>query len=114
MRLKAELWVKAFIRQCATTGLAAVVARRGDADAGVVYVRVDLLDGRIRLFGPTMGSAFDDSGDRRWVEISSSGAMTGEEATAYLDRRSAMDPDLWVVDVESREGTSPLTGVVVE
>jgi len=114
VRLKSELWVKAYIRQCAAAGLPAVVARRGDIDAGVVYVRVDLLDGRVRLFGPAMGSAFDDAGDRRWVEISSAGAMTDEEAGIYLDRRSAMDPDLWVVDVESRDGASPLSGVVAE
>lgn len=114
MHLKSELWVKAYIRQCAATGLWAVVARRGDPDAGVVYVRVDLLDGRVRLFGPAMGSAFDEAGERRWIEISAAGPMAGDEARTYLDRRSALDPDIWIVDIESRGGDQPLTGVVAE
>lgn len=114
MRLKSELWVRACIRQCAAAGLWAVVARRGDPDAGTVFVRVDLLDGRVRLFGPALGSAFDEAGDRRWTEISAAGAMTGEEAGAYLDRRAASDPDLWIVDIESRTGEAPLAGVVTD
>ena len=114
MRLKSELWVKACLRQCAVAGLSAVVARRGDPDAGIIYVRIDLLDGRVRLFGPAMGSAFDEAGERLWTEISGAGPMTSEDARAYLDRRSAFDPDLWVVDIESRDGVSPLSGVVTQ
>ena len=114
MRLKSELWVKACIRQCAAAGLSAVVARRGDPDAGIVYVRIDLLDGRVRLFGPAMGSAFDEAGERLWAEISAAGPMTDEDARIYLDRRSAFDPDIWVVDIESRDGVSPLSGVVTQ
>jgi hypothetical protein len=114
VRLKSELWVKACIRQCAAIGLSAVVARRGDPDAGIVFVRIDLLDGRVRLFGPAMGSAFDEAGERLWAEISAAGPMTGEDARVYLDRRSAFDPDIWVVDIESRDGISPLSGVVAQ
>jgi hypothetical protein len=114
VRLKSELWVRACIRQCAAAGLSAVVARRGDPDAGIVYVRVDLLDRRVRLFGPAMGSAFDDTGERRWVEISPDGPLAEDEARDYLDRRLAMDRDIWVVDIESRDGGHPLTGVVAE
>jgi hypothetical protein len=112
VRLKSELWVKACIRQCAAAGLWAVVARRGDPDAGIIFVRIDLLDGRVRLFGPAMGSAFDEAGERLWAEISAAGPMTDEDARGYLDRRSAFDPDIWVVDIESRDGVSPLSGVV--
>jgi hypothetical protein len=114
VRLKSELWVKACIRQCAAAGLSAVVARRGDPDAGIIFVRIDLLDGRVRLFGPAMGSAFNEAGERLWAEISAVGPMTDEDARAYLDRRSAFDPDLWVVDIESRDGVSPLSGVVTQ
>jgi hypothetical protein len=114
VRLKSELWVKACIRQCAAAGLWAVVARRGDPDAGTIFVRIDLLDGRVRLFGPALGSAFNDAGERLWTEVSAAGPMTDEEARTYLDRRTASDPDIWVLDIESRDGTSPLTGVVTE
>lgn len=114
MRLKSEIWVKAFVRQCSVAGRWAVVARRGDPDAGTIYVQVDRLDGTVRLFGPAPGSAFDDDGERRWAEVSPSEPMTAADARAWLDRRIAFDPDIWIVDLESRDGTCPLERIVAE
>ena len=45
MRLKAEIWIKAYIRRCAAAGAAAVVVRHGDDDAGAIFIRVSRLDG---------------------------------------------------------------------
>jgi hypothetical protein len=114
VRLKSELWVKAYIRRCAADGRWAVVARKGDPDAGSVFVRVDLLDGRVRLFGPPPGSAFGEDGERRWVEIGETGPMAGEDAAAYLDRRASFDQDIWIVDLEARDGESLLENVTAD
>jgi hypothetical protein len=38
MRLKSELWVKAYLRRCQHEGAFAVLVRRGDEDAGAIYV----------------------------------------------------------------------------
>lgn len=40
-RLKSEIWVKAQLRLCDIAFLPCVVARRGDADAGQVLVKVN-------------------------------------------------------------------------
>jgi len=109
VRLKTELWVKAYIRRCAVDGRWAVVARKGDPDAGTVYVRVDLMDGRVRLLGPAPGSAFAEDGERLWVEIGETGTMAGEDAAAYLERRVSFDRDIWIVDLEARDGECLLT-----
>lgn len=52
MRLKSELWVKAYLRRCAVNGAMAVVARRGDADAGAIFIKVMRRDGGSTLFAP--------------------------------------------------------------
>ena len=52
MRLKSELWVKAYIRRCRIEGADALLMRRGDADAGAIYIKVSRLDGTALLFGP--------------------------------------------------------------
>ena len=66
MRLKSEIWVKAYIRRCQHEGVAAVLGRRGDADAGAIYIKVSRLDGSALLFGPAP-SGLDEAGEeRRW------------------------------------------------
>ena len=48
MRLKAEIWVKAYIRLCMGHNVPALVVRRGHSDAGAIYIKVNRL-GRIRV-----------------------------------------------------------------
>ena len=52
MRIKSEIWVKAYLRRCQVQGLSAVVVRRGDEHAGAIYICVNRLDGTVKLYGP--------------------------------------------------------------
>ena len=52
MRLKAEIWVKAYLRRCNSQGADAVLVRRGDGDAGAIYIKISRLDGTAALYGP--------------------------------------------------------------
>src|SRR5690606_4754640 len=40
MRLKAEIWIKAYLRRCNAEGAFAVVVRHGDDDAGAIFIKV--------------------------------------------------------------------------
>ena len=113
VRLASELWVKAYLRQCGIDGLPAVVARRGDGQAGAIFLRIDSLDGRIRLLGPAPGAASDDDGTRRWSELSPAEGMTHQEASERLQRTMSFDPDIWIVDIDSRDGSFPACGLIV-
>ena len=50
MRIKSEIWVKAYLRQCQVQGLSAVVVRRGDEHAGAIYICLNRLDGTVKLY----------------------------------------------------------------
>jgi len=50
MRLKADIWVKAYMRRCALEGAAAMLERRGDEDAGAIYIKIVRLDGTACLY----------------------------------------------------------------
>ena len=104
MRLKAEIWAKAFLRSCAAAGVWAVVARHGDDDAGAIFVKVNRLDGTARLFGPA--PAGFDTGDyeRKWVAHLDGPTVTEEQVIEYLSRQLEFDPDLWILEIEDREG----------
>jgi hypothetical protein len=103
MRLRSEIWVKAYVRRVAVAGAFAVVVRHGDDDAGAIFVRVNRLDGTSLVFGPAPAGFDEAANDRRWVPVGK-GTMSEAEADALLAREAGFDSDVWVVDVEDREG----------
>ncbi|WP_323762581.1 DUF1491 family protein [Maricaulis sp.] len=100
--LKTKFWVEALIRR-AELGLAAVyVIRRGDEDAGAVLVKVVVDRSLAQLYVP----ARDDQGERVW-----SRRPETDEASldAWCHKRIDQDPDLWVIEIEDRQGRHFLT-----
>lgn len=98
MRLTAGIWVSAYLARLRLADIPAFVVRRGDDTAGAVLVKLNTLDGMATCFQ----RSFDlMTGERRWVELTS-----GDEATVdgAIARQRGFDPDLWVLEIESREG----------
>jgi hypothetical protein len=112
MRLKSEVWVQAFARKCNVEGIYCTVVAKGAAEAGAVFVVINRLDGRFHLFGPAPGPAYDDRGDRRFIEELPFPA-TEANVTALLARRKKFDSDLWIVEVEDRHGTAGLVPLTI-
>ena len=104
MRLKSEIWVKAYLRRCQGAGAAAVLVRRGDTDAGAIYIKVSRLDGTASLYGPAPAGLAEAREDRRWQPCLEREAAPETEADAYLERQIDFDPDIWIVEVEDRLG----------
>lgn len=104
MRLKAGIWIKAYIRRLAVEGIMAVIARHGDDDAGAIFVRVGRLDGTSLLFGPAPAGLDEAQADRPMMALFDGRPVADEHADLYLERQREFDSDLWIVDVESRDG----------
>jgi len=112
MRLSSEFWVSAYVRQCQTDGDFAALSRRGAAHGGAVFVIVNRLDGTNDLFGPAPQSLLDekfDKDERVFCAILSS--ATHDELAEKLIKEQRFDPDMWVVERESRTGEHGLTVV---
>lgn len=104
MRLKAEIWVKAYLRACNGQGVSGVVVHHGDDDAGAVFIKICRLDGTARLFGPAPAGVSEQDVGRRWT-VHLDGVETSEaDIDDYLLRQRRFDPDLWVVEIEDRQG----------
>ena len=104
--LKTDFWVSARIRRAEIGGAFAGVVRKGDADAGAVLVKVATLDGRARLYAP----AQNGEGERIWLDLSAGSLGEDEKAIdAYARKRAESDPDLWLIEIEDRDGRSFLT-----
>ena len=80
------------------------VARRGSEEAGAVFILVDRRDGRCDLYGPAPQSVFDDAGPADRLFFPLLRERPEEEARARMERELKFDPDLWLIDIEDREG----------
>jgi hypothetical protein len=104
MRLKSEIWVKAYLRRCRVAGADALLVRRGDEDAGAIYVKVSRLDGTATLFGPAPAGLDEAREDRLWQPCLKGVPVAETEADAFLQRQVSFDYDIWIVAVEDRAG----------
>ena len=105
MRLRADFWVSAYVRRCAVENAEALLRRRGAAEAGAIFVKVDRLDGRAALFGPAPQSETAERGvERLFARLHRDDWITPLEAEERLGKELAFDPDLWIVEVEDRAG----------
>jgi hypothetical protein len=105
MRLRSDIWVAAYLRRVAVQGAVAVLRRRGAAEAGAIYVKIDRLDGRAALFEPAPQSEVGERGvERLWARAHKQEWVEPDFVEARMAREIAFDPDLWLVEVEDREG----------
>ena len=103
-RLRTDFWVAALRRRAEAAGAFVSIARRGAEEAGVIFVRVDRRDGRFDLYGPAPQSVFDEDSvrDRLFNRIVHEAGEEG--ARARVEQEIKFDPDLWIVDIEDRQG----------
>ncbi len=107
MRLRADFWVSAYLRRCnGAEDMAAVLRRRGAAEAGAIYVKLDRRDGLACVYGPAPQD--DAVGDRRFIRIHKDEWIEAADAEHRLRRAMEFDPDLWILEVESRSGEALL------
>lgn len=107
-RLKSYIWVDALRIRAQSGGAFVYVARKGDRDSGAVLVKLCLMDGTARLYVPERNydlelSAMGDphAQSRLWRQ---SDLMAEAEVDALIAKRTQFDPDMWVVEVEDKEG----------
>lgn len=102
-RLKAKLWVQAVIRTAYAQDVTAVVARRGDPDAGAVLVKQTFGDGRCAV----LSAVRTKDGALAWMRSTGPDPVDEAKADAYIARQVDIDYDLWVVEIEDRSGWLP-------
>nr|WP_256474273.1 DUF1491 family protein [Lutimaribacter sp. EGI FJ00013] len=96
--MTARFWVDAYLARLRLVDIPAFVVAHGDDTGGTVMIKLNTLDGQAWLFHRTFDLA---SGARVWDVLAE-----GDEANvdAVLARQRATDPDLWVIEVEDRQG----------
>ncbi|MDE0849990.1 DUF1491 family protein [Yoonia sp.] len=98
MRLTADIWVSAYLTRLRLSEIPAFVVQRGDSTAGAVLIKLNTLDGQACCFQ----RSFDlMTGDRKWVVLTEGDDRDVEMSVA---KQRSFDPDLWVIEVEDKQG----------
>ncbi|HEY2444174.1 MAG TPA: DUF1491 family protein [Rhizomicrobium sp.] len=107
-RLKAGLYVKALIRRAEVSGAQAYVVRRGAEEAGALFLKLAKLDGTCTI----LNQARRGEGELVWLKPL--GEASDEAAVAkYFEKQIRFDPDLWIVEIEDREGRAFVDEAIV-
>jgi hypothetical protein len=106
MRLKSAILVAALVRRANTEGAFAAVVKRGAEEAGAIFVKIARLDGTADLYAPAPQSSFatDDDGVRLFEAVMNAEPERDVEARLASERK--FDSDLWIVEIEDRQGRS--------
>jgi hypothetical protein len=111
MRLKSHIWVSAYLRRLNSSFISAALVRRGDSDAGAIYIKVSRLDGTCQVYAPLSahmaeampGDALILDEGRVWQPVYAPHAAEAD-ADVYLAKQASRDPDIWILEVEMPEG----------
>jgi len=98
-RLKAGIFVRALIRRAEVAGAAAYVARKGSEEAGAIFIKIAKLDGTCMV----LNQARSGEGELVWARPLGE-SSDEEKAAAWFERQIKYDPDLWIVEIEDRQG----------
>ncbi|MDP3735882.1 MAG: DUF1491 family protein [Hyphomonadaceae bacterium] len=103
--IPAHIWVSALLRRAQSGGAFATVGHRGDADRGDVVIKVTTVRGQARLYAP----AFNPEGPTSFERLAQEDEVDVDQ---LIQKRLKSDRDLWVVEIEDREGRHFLTETV--
>ncbi len=98
-RLKAGIFVRALIRRVQVEGASAFILRSGAEEAGAIILKVAKLDGTVLVLNQVRNA----KGELAWAQVL--GGWTDEaRASEWCHKQVKLDPDVWVVEIEDREG----------
>ena len=95
-RLKSEFWVKAQLRLLDQACISAVIGKRGDPDAGAIYLKIIYDRTNVVVLSPSRNI----DGEQVWIRGTGNESVSEPEADAYLSRQMDFDPDIWVLEIE--------------
>jgi hypothetical protein len=104
--INTDIWVAALVRRAQLGGAFATVVRKGDPERGEAVVKVSPARGRAVLYAP----AFNPDGPLEFEALPRGVSEPSEiEVDELIAKRARSDRDLWVVEIEDRDGRHFLT-----
>ena len=110
-RLPTSLWLDAQLRRCEQAGDNIYMLRKGNATGGTVVLKLRSIS-NINLYGQQR----NERGEMGWVRLMPAviDAIDESAVDAYIQRAVDRDPDVWVIEIETRRDVFPFDGPVYD
>lgn len=102
MRLASGVWVSAYLTRLRLADIPAFVVARGDETAGAVLIKLNTLDGNAKAFQRSFDMM---TGERTWMVLAEG---LEQDVDVSVAKQRSFDSDLWVIEVEDRQGRTLL------
>ncbi|MFV1852520.1 MAG: DUF1491 family protein [Thalassospira sp.] len=112
-RLKAGLWVRGQIAICQSSLITAMVAHKGNEDAGAVLLKLNRFDGGCFVYSRV--TTLD--GDLGWMQVAGGpegGRETEFACDEYCRKQTGFDRDVWVLEIEDHKAQYELDAPIVD
>ena len=96
------MWVSAYLTRLRLADIPAFVVVRGDETAGAVLVKLNTLDGNAKAFQRSFDMM---TGERTWMVLADG---IEQDVDMSVAKQRSFDSDLWVIEVEDRQGRTLL------
>ncbi|MDD3182846.1 MAG: DUF1491 family protein [Alphaproteobacteria bacterium] len=97
--LPTNLRISVQIRIAAKQGIPMMVVHKGDPNSGAIYLKSNRLDGTAEVF-----SQIRTNEGLAWLSATEGKGMPEREADDYLAQQLDFDPDMWIIEIEDRQG----------
>lgn len=99
-RIPTHVWVEAELRRFSAAGVPAIVVHKGERMGGAVMLKTFQPGVGCRL----MSQMRDLDGALSWYPAHKEDTIAEADADARIRRAVDRDPDLWVIEIETRDG----------
>ncbi|MBI1216484.1 MAG: DUF1491 family protein [Alphaproteobacteria bacterium] len=113
-RIPTDLWVSAHQRDCTVKNIPFYVIHKGAPAAGTVLVKIVVPgDNPAESRGCILLNQMRDiDGNLGWMDVFDGETVDEPRADQYIQRSIGRDPDVWVIEVEDKDGKNPFEGKI--
>ena len=106
-RLPTHLWVDAHLKKCSVMGIPAVVINFGQKTGGSVLLKIYQPEVGCRL----MSQMRDLDGNLSWYCSHKENFIQEPDADSLIKKSISRDPDLWVIEIDTKDGSVPIENI---
>ena len=103
--LKSSLVIDSASLLARKDGIPIFIQKKGDPDAGIIFIKIDLLNGNVVLLRRNLNYVIETNKTFiEYVNLFPNKIVNNFQVDQKLKSEIAIDPDCWIVEIEDKKG----------